>query len=120
MRIKAAIILFLCVACVCTGCKKAPAPLVLKEIGPTSSKAGEGFNKQPGGESAMWARAVNAPEGTVIVWDKKELPTFGHSKEILTAPVPREFYARPGNYEIFLLDPATGAKSNSLVFVVTD
>ncbi len=120
MRIQTVIILFLCLACAGIGCKKAPTPLILKEIGPTTTKAGKGFNTQPGGESAIWARAVNATESTVIVWQKKELPTFTHAEEILTAPVPREFYARPGSFEIFLLDTKTGTKSSSMVFVVTD
>ncbi len=120
MKIQTVIILFLCLACAGAGCRKAPTPLILKEIGPTSTEAGKAFNTQPGGGSAIWARVVNATEDTVIVWHKKELPTFTHSEEILTAPVPRTFYARPGSFEIFLLDTRTGMKSNSMVFVVTD
>ena len=108
MKVQTIIVLVLCLVYAGAGCKEAPSPLVLKEIGPTSTRAGKGFNTQPGGESAIWARAINATENTRIVWQETELPTFGHAEEVLTAPVPGELYRRPGNFEIFLLDTTTG------------
>lgn len=52
------------------GCEKTSPQLVLKEIGPLKTKAGQGFNVQPNGESAMWFRAENATKTTIAVWGK--------------------------------------------------
>ena len=102
------------------GCKQSHPPLILKEIGPTKTKAGVGFNIQPEGGSAMWAIVVNKTDSTVIVWDNRKLPTFQHAAGIITAPIPEEFYAHPGQHEVFVLDVETGLKSNSIIFTVTE
>ena len=81
-------------------------------------QAGQGFNPQAHGESAMWATVQNATDTTVIVWGETKLPTFKQAEGVLTAPVPKELYAKPGEYNIYLLDTDTGAKSNSVVFTV--
>jgi hypothetical protein len=99
------------------GCQQAQPP-VLKEIGPVKTKAGVDFNIQPDGASAMWAKAENATETTVIVWGDKQVRTDYKSPELLTAPVPKDLYAKPGQYQIRLLDTKTSSKSNSLVFTV--
>jgi hypothetical protein len=99
------------------GCQQAQPP-VLKEIGPVKTTAGVDFNIQPDGVSAMWAKAENATKTTVIVWGDKLIRTDYKSPDLLTAPVPKHLYAKPGQYQITLLDTKTNAKSNSLVFTV--
>ena len=100
------------------GCSKA-AP-VLKQMGPSKTKAGVGFNVQPNGESAIWTITENATKTTVIVWGETQLhSTFGSAAGV-TAIVPKELYAKPGQFKIYLLDKKTGKKSNSLVFTVEE
>jgi hypothetical protein len=102
------------------GCSSSQAPLVLTEIGPSKTKVGQGFNIQPDGGSAMWAGASNATKTTVIVWGEKQLDTTFQNPKLLTAGVPKDFYSKPGQNQIYLLDTKTGVKSNSLVLVVTE
>lgn len=114
------VILVLFLMLIMGGCKQSQPPLILKEIGPTKTKAGVGFNIQPDGGSAMWAIIVNRTDSTVIVWDNRKLQTFQHAEGIITAPIPEEFYSHPGQHEVFVLDTSTGVKSNSIIFTVTE
>jgi hypothetical protein len=101
------------------GCEKSPRPLVLKEIGPLKTKAGQGFNVQPNGESAMWFKAENTTKTTVVVWGETRLNTlFVNPTELTASVVPKELYSKPGQIQIYLLDTKTGAKSNNIVFTV--
>ena len=120
MRQHKLVVLIVLTIVLVAGCKKSQPPLMLKEIGPTKTKAGVEFNVQPGGGSAMWAVVVNKTDSTVIVWDNKKLPTFQHAAGIITAPIPEENYAHPGQHEVFVLDTKTGVKSNSIIFTVTE
>ncbi len=100
------------------GCTKS-AP-VLKQLGPTKTKAGVGFNIQSSGESAIWTTAENVTRTTVIVWGETELnSSFGSSTNV-TAIVPKELFSKPGQFQIYLLDKKTGKKSNSLTFTVEE
>ncbi|MGO9613940.1 MAG: hypothetical protein ACLPX5_13015 [Dissulfurispiraceae bacterium] len=100
-----------------SGCHKTAPPLILKDFGPTKTRAGEGFNIQPNGSSAMWVKADNVTETTVIVWGENHLRSFKEPYGISTL-IPKELYAKPGKYQIYLLDTETGAKSNSVFFNV--
>jgi hypothetical protein len=103
------------------GCEKATLPLVLKEIGPLKTKAGQGFNVQPNGESAMWFKAENATKTTVAVWGETRLnTTFVNPTELTASIVPKELYSKPGQIQLYLLDTKTGAKSNSLILTIED
>jgi len=103
------------------GCEKATLPLVLKEIGPLKTKASQGFNVQPNGESAMWFKAENATKTTVAAWGEARLnTTYVNPTELTALIVPRELYSKPGQFQIYLLDTKTGAKSNSIVFTVEE
>ncbi len=112
-------VVFFMILLVVTGCKKASEQPVLKEIGPAKTIAGKVFNVQPDGEAAMWAITENAAKDTVIVWGEKKLNTAYVNPKLITASVPRELYAKPGQYQIYLLDIKTGLKSKNLVFTVT-
>lgn len=112
--------LFLFTIFVFTGCKKGAEPLVLKEIGPTKTKAGQEFNVQPNGESAIWAKTENATQTTVIVWVETRLKGHVRVPDLATGVVPKELYSKPGKFQIYLLDTKTGAKSNQLIFTVEE
>lgn len=117
-RNSCALLLSLTLFFILIGCQK--APLTLKEIGPTKTKAGQGFFVQLNGESAIWTKTENATQTTVIVWVETQLHTTFGSPSGLTALVPKELYSKPGQFQICLLDTKTGAKSNSIVFTVED
>lgn len=100
------------------GCKQQGSALLLKQIGPVEVKAGQDFNVQPNGQSAMWAKTENATKTTIIMWENVKLhTTFGNPNNV-TALVPKELYSKPGQFQVYLLDTKTGAKSNSLMVVV--
>ena len=110
--------LFLLIIFLFIGCSKGPP--VLKQMGPMKTKTGVGFNLQPNGESAIWTITENATKTTVIVWGETQLrSTFGGAKGV-TALVPKELYSKPGQFQIYLFDPKTGKKSNSLIFTVEE
>lgn len=114
------ILVFLLIFSFFVGCKKTTPSLVLKEIGPTKTKAGQGFYVQPNGVSAIWTKTENATQTTVIVWGETQLQTTFGSPDGLTALVPRELYSAPGQYQIYLLDTKAGGKSSSLIFTVEE
>jgi hypothetical protein len=119
MNARSVSILFLIlIALIAAGCKKTTPPTILKEIGPAGIKAGEGFYVQPDGVSAMWVKTENATPKTVIMWGDQKIRTDFKEPQFLTAPVPKELYAKPGRYQIYLIDSETGAKSNSLTMIV--
>ena len=98
---------------------KNPDPLALIKFGPQSIKAGQVFNRQPNGESAIWAQTENASQYTVFVLNGTELETaVTMDGKGATAAVPKQLYEKPGEYSLFLLDKRTGKKSDSLKFVV--
>jgi hypothetical protein len=99
------------------GCEKTEPP-ALKQIGPTKTKAGQEFNVQSDGQSALWSKTENATKTTVIMWGETQLrSTYGDPNGV-TALVPKELYSKPGQFTIYLLDTKTGAKSNGLLITV--
>jgi hypothetical protein len=92
------------------------APLTLRGISPTESVAGEHFNVQPDGESALAASAEGATQSTVIVLNGTRLPTSFGSTTYLAALVPDALLAVPGVYQVYLTDGAS--ESNHLTLVV--
>ena len=109
------IVLLLYVGVFVCACAKA-APPVIRDFGPTKTKAGQQFNVS-NGTSAIWIKADNVTKDTVIVWGDRKVPSFKESYGI-SAPIPRELYSKPGQYKLYLLDTRTGDKSNSVVFTV--
>jgi len=94
-------------------------PLALKEFGPPEVRAGQDFNIQPTGISAIWAATENATPTSVLVINGVKLKSdVQNSGKLVTAGVPREVYATPGEYPIYLQDEANGARSNELKFIV--
>lgn len=116
-----AFVLFSLMASFYIGCtaKQESKSLVLKKYGPTETRAGQVFNKQPNGESAIWAETENATPTTVFVLNGVTLESAPQAEgKAVTAIVPKNLYEKPGEYPLYLLDKKTGQKSNEMKFIV--
>lgn len=96
----------------------AKSDLTLVKMGPTFTQAGVGFQVQKDGRSALWIKGENITKNTIIVWQKNQLATTYVDSKTLTACIPQSLYAKPGKYDIYLLDTKTKKASNKLVFTV--
>ena len=95
-------------------------PLVIENFGPTETVAGQGFNIQPNGDSAMWLMADNPSAELVLVFGEKELPTVAGAGNVVAAAIPPKLLAQPGVIQVRLLDPITRRTSNVVQFTITD
>jgi hypothetical protein len=100
-----------------------PTPPALTEVipavvalFPSAIVAGEGFNVQPDGQSALAVKVEHATPSTVIVFAGTPLDTFYNPGGILTAKVPAQLIAAPGRYPVAVTDGRT--TSEPLDFVV--
>jgi hypothetical protein len=76
----------------------------IQAFGPAEVMAGQPFNVQPSGQSAMWlALSSTANEKSSIVFRDVKLKT-AVSRNILTAIVPDELFAQPGDANFYVLD----------------
>lgn len=93
------------------------APLQLVALMPATTTEGTDFNVQPDGTAAIALATENASSTTLLVFgDQTITPVFGNPK-LLSATIPKELYAKPGNIKVHLTD---GSRvSNELEFVVT-
>lgn len=90
--------------------------VVLIELHPEGAVAGQMFNVQPSGASAVAATTKGAMNTTSIVFAGEKLNTVFGSEILLTAEVPPRLYGKPGRYEVYL---QTGnQRSNVLIFQV--
>ena len=89
---------------------------MLRKLHPSICIAGQGFNVQPDGGSALVVDCENATPGTAIVWGGNMLTTTYGSRVLLTAIVPPEFYAVPANIQIHLVNDF--GQSNGLEFTI--
>lgn len=94
----------------------APPPR-LEALMPPETEAGQGFQLQASGESAIAVRGENFMKSSTIFFEGAPLETtFGSSRE-LTALVPRPLYEREGAMRVTVKN-GDGQVSNSLIFVV--
>ena len=101
------------------GCKqKVVSNLKIVKMGPTVIKVGKDFNIQPDGANAIWIQTENATKTTVVCWEETKLKTAVANPQAVSANVPKELYSKPGQYQVYLLDTQTGAKSNVMVITV--
>lgn len=99
--------------------KQETRPLVLKKFGPNEVKAGQVFNKQPNGESAIWAETENVTPSTIFVLEGVRLESAMHADgKTASAFVPKNLYQKPGEYTLYLLDTKSNKKSNEMKFIV--
>jgi hypothetical protein len=93
-------------------------PMVIKQFGPTETVAGQGFNTQPNGDSAMWIMTDNLSPGVILVFGDKDLPTVAGDANVVTAAIPQKLLAQPRIIQVWLRDPITRRTSNVVQFVV--
>lgn len=107
----------------CGACTKAPeVPPVprpmIETLYPSETLAGQGFNVQNDGSSALAIKCRNATASSVIVWEGSRLVTAFGSPASLSGIVPNDLFARPGKYRIEILDATTNVKSDPASFEV--
>ncbi|HKC23515.1 MAG TPA: hypothetical protein VKF32_02175, partial [Thermoanaerobaculia bacterium] len=93
------------------------ADLTITRLGPSSTRAGEAFNRQPDGSAALSVICSGASRTTRIVIDGDELPTIFGNQTWVTAVLPARYYARPGTRRVWLADGAR--RSNVAELTVT-
>lgn len=76
-----------------------PAPAI-EVVYPAGTIAGQDFNVQPGGGSAMGIRGSNFLPDCKILFGSKELETVYRDVTLLSAWVPAALYAAPGVIEV--------------------
>ncbi len=89
-------------------------PLVLMTTSPARARVGEGFNVQPNGQSAIAVSGAGVTPTTRIVMDGVDLASHYIDSSMITALVPPQLIARPGQERIWLRDG--GVRSNDVVF----
>ncbi|HLH21334.1 MAG TPA: hypothetical protein VK066_02350 [Chloroflexota bacterium] len=94
-----------------------PVPPVLRQIEPTWTLVGTPFNTQPEGSSLLEIDAEDATPATVALLDGVKLPTTYQGPQHLTATVPGELLASPGQHAVTLQNAV--ATSSPLPFVVS-
>lgn len=93
-------------------------PCAVSNWGPQSTQAGEAFNPQPDGRSALWVLAPSSPPTAVLTLAGVELPTQV-SEDVVTALVPDPaLYETPGEYPLELFDTVSGNSCRIGTFVV--
>lgn len=93
--------------------------LQIVEFGPTEITQGQGFNVQPDGQSAIWARIQNATGSTILVLNEHELETAVHMADnLLTAVVPDSLYQEQGSIPLYIKDTYTGIISEPVLVTI--
>lgn len=94
-----------------------PAPR-LAALYPDKAAAGESFNPQPDGSSALAMTGENLFRGCLVRWNGEPLETAGgDDTRSLAAIVPKRLTDRPGVFPI-TVELADGTRSNALPFTV--
>ncbi|MCT0219098.1 hypothetical protein KQ304_08820 [Synechococcus sp. CS-1329] len=101
-------------------CSPAAKQISLKGYGPLEIQAGQPFNVQPDGLSAIWADTTDAPKSAVPVLAGQKLPGSSVNSDgtLVSGLVPPELYAKPGSYPLYIVDEKTGKKSNEVMLIV--
>jgi hypothetical protein len=90
---------------------------VLLELYPPYAVAGQGFNVQPDGQSALAVTCKDIHPPAEIVLGDRAMPTVsGKDTCVITTTIPKTFLEKPGAYPIFIRDRA--GESNRRQFVV--
>lgn len=92
------------------GLRNVPVPRIL-DYGPGEFTAGEGFNIQPSGDSAVWLRVDRATPTMQLVANGERLPS-SVSENKLVALIPRELADSSSDIELGVVDIVTGVASD--------
>ena len=78
---------------------------------PNRSRAGEIFRRQPDGQAGLILLGIGLTRGDAVSWNGYPLKTtFGHSR-LITAAVPAELLATPGDVEVLVEDAMTPSRT---------
>lgn len=91
--------------------KTGPAPEIAA-LNPASPIAGQGFNVQPGGESALGLTGTGFLPGAVVMLDGQPMKTVFSSGVLLGAVIPAALTARARLAEVRVLNPDGKASRN--------
>jgi hypothetical protein len=95
-----------------------PSALSIIDYGPKQASVGQLFNQQPNGMSAFWFKTQNAKPGIVLVLGDLEFQVDYDSPELVTVAISPSQLRAPGTLSLYLFDPQTGAKSNTVTFTL--
>lgn len=85
---------------------------------PPSVRQGARFNVQPDGRSAIAVGGPLQPSHWYTIVFARKLKESVRGRDVVTASLGPDDYARVGDYEVYLMDFTTQERSNSLVFRV--
>lgn len=83
----------------------------LLALAPGQARAGEVFQRQPDGSAGLTVLGTGFARGDVIHWNGRPLSTAYGSSRLLTAAVPAELLARPGEAEVTIENSADASLS---------
>ena len=89
--------------------------------GPRSTPAGESFNVQPNGDSALWFEQRGIPHSSAVrvYWDDTPLPNLiVNPDKVGTVSIPKDLLAKPGVHNIYLVVPPKNDRVDIGVFEV--
>jgi hypothetical protein len=78
----------------------------IERLHPASSRAGQGFNRQPDGQSALAVAGAGFEKGDVVFWNGKPLVTTFADPNLITALVPAKLLEKPGEIVVTVRNPA--------------
>jgi len=89
---------------------RADADRSLLALSPAQTRAGEVFQRQPGGNAGLAIVGTGFRPDDEVRWGGKPLPTtFAHSR-LLTVTVPAGWLAAPGSVEVSVESPSDPAR----------
>ncbi len=102
------------------------ATLTVSNFGPRETPAGQGFNVQPSGQSALWIQFTRSdppsaplPDKIVLTWDGGTLNTTYDKVHLgMTAEVPPDRYGVLGHHDLVIRDADSQAVIAHLDFIV--
>jgi hypothetical protein len=96
---------------------KEVAPPHIDKLSPSATLAGQDFQVQPSGDSAIAVTGSNFVSGSRIYFNGRPLSTAFGGSTGLTAIVPAELYRQPGGVEV-TVENGDGQRSNAVLFQV--
>lgn len=92
-------------------------PPKITKLYPERTRAGQGFNVQPSGASAIAVRGEHfTTRGSIVIANGHRLKTTFGSSTLLTAIFPKELFLAPGQIEVWVI--TENGTSNKLIFSV--
>ena len=93
--------------------------ILIKDFGPKKTNAGQDFNLQSNGVSALWLTTENATQNTIVKLNNQEIKGVIKSDgSVVTVAVPKDLFAKHGTITIQLKDTKTDLESNQVTFSV--